>query len=409
MHNRAMSSAPIATSAGRLDVQVTSVVCVAHALSHFFQLLTTPLLPLMRAEFGLSFASLGTMMTATYVVSSCLQTPAGFAVDRFGPRIVLVFGLLMMSIGTLVLALAPSYPWLLVGGAIIGVGNSTFHPADLALLSAKVSPARLGYAFSAHSIAGNLGWVVAPIFAAAIASQWGWRYTLAAGTGIGIVFVAYLATQRGLETPPGPTTESARQPAGGAPQARVLLQGQVLMCLLFFFLTSMAYSSYMSFGPTALINLYGIPLVLASGVLTAFLIGGTAGTVAGGIVAARSVRHDAVTAMGVASAALFSMVVMTGSLPPSMLTVAAFLVGFSIGVTNPSRDILVRESAPPEARGRVYGFVYSGLDAGGALAPLLLGWFLDTDRPAWVFGMAAVLFAACIPTAYQLQRRRIFA
>lgn len=391
-------------SGARLDFQVTGIVCVAHALSHFFQLVITPLLPLMKDEFGLSFAALGTMMTVTYVVSGSLQTVAGFAVDRFGPRLVLTGGLAAMAAGTLILALAPSYGWLLVAGAIIGVGNSTFHPADLALLNAKIAPARLGYAFSAHSIAGNIGWVVAPVFSASIAAQWGWRTALLAAAALGVVFVAYLSVQRVLNTQPAQPSAS---PQSGTMTSRgglsVLGQREVLMCAAFFFLTAMAISSFMSFGPTTLIALYDIPLVMASGVLTAFLIGGTAGTLAGGVLAARVHRHDSITAVGIAVGALLTMLIATGAMAPSTVPVLAFLVGAVIGVTNPARDILVRNAAPADARGKVYGFVYSGLDVGAAIAPLLFGWFLDAGRPAWVFIAAALLLLLCVPTAYRLR------
>ncbi len=392
-------------SSRRLDFQVTSIVCVVHALSHFFQLVITPLLPLMKDEFGLSFAALGTMMTVTYVVSGGLQTVAGFVVDRFGPRIVLTVGLAAMSLGTLILALAPSYGWLLIAGAIIGIGNSTFHPADLALLNAKIDPSRLGYAFSAHSIAGNVGWVVAPVFSAAIAAQWGWRAALLAAAALGVVFVVYLSMQRVLNTEPvhAATAGRGRASRSGGGLA-VLWQTEVVMCTLFFFLTAVAISSFMSFGPTTLIALYDIPLVMAGGVLTAFLIGGTVGTLAGGVLAARYRRHDTMTAIGIAAAAVLTMVIASSTIAASAVPVLAFLVGAVIGATNPSRDILVRNAAPADARGRVYGFVYSGLDAGAAVAPLLFGWFLDTGRPAWVFIAAALLLVVCVPTAYRLRR-----
>ena len=84
---------------------------------------------------------------------------------------------------------------------------------------------------------------------------------------------------------------------------------------------------------------------------------------------------------------------------------AVVLVGIGLGSTAPSRDILVRAAAPPNARGKVYGFVYSGLDVGAALAPLVLGWFLDHQRPGWVFVAAGVLMVACIPCALLLKRQ----
>jgi MFS family permease len=79
--------------------------------------------------------------------------------------------------------------------------------------------------------------------------------------------------------------------------------------------------------------------------------------------------------------------------------------GFGFGMMGPSRDIIVRKIAPEHARGKVYGFVYSGLDVGGLVGPLVFGWFLDTGRPAWVFTGAAVIMLLAIPTVLGVGRR----
>ncbi len=389
----------------RDDIRVTALVGIAHAFSHFLQLIITPLLSLIKDEFDLSFAALGAMMTVTYAISGLMQFPAGMAVDRFGGRAVLVFGLTAMGLGTLMIALAPSYAWMIVASAVIGIGNSTFHPADMALLNAKVTPSRLGYAFSIHSVAGSTGWILAPMFAAAIAAPFGWRIAMGAGGLLVLLFVGYLAMQRSLAHDAPASVTIAGSTRASPPLAGLLLAPAILLCFAFFFFNSIAYSSYTSFGPTALMALYDLPMVAASGVLTAFFVGVTLGTLAGGAAAARTREHGAVTAAGCAFAALFSAVIAWAVLPAALITACAALVGFGLGSTAPSRDILVREAAPPNARGKVYGFVYSGLDVGAALAPLALGWFLDHQRPAWVFMAAAVLMICCMPCAIQLKRR----
>ena len=388
----------------RDDIRITVLVGIAHAFSHFLQLIITPLLSLIKAEFDLSFAALGAMMTVTYAISGLMQLPAGMAVDRFGGRVVLVFGLTMMGAGTLMIALAPSYAWMIVASAVIGVGNSTFHPADMALLNAKITPSRLAYAFSMHSVAGSTGWILAPLFAAAIAAPFGWRVAMGAGAVVVLAFVAFLGMQRSLahELPKAATTATPATLA--APLLGILLGPAVILCFVFFFFNSIAYSSYTSFGPTAFMALYDLPLVAASGVVTAFFVGVTIGTLAGGAAAARTREHGALTAAGCAIAAVFSVAIAWGGLPAVLVTVCTALVGFGLGSTAPSRDILVREAAPPNARGKVYGFVYSGLDVGAALAPLALGWFLDHQRPAWVFLAAALLMVCCIPCVVQLKR-----
>jgi dipeptide/tripeptide permease len=68
----------------------------------------------------------------------------------------------------------------------------------------------------------------------------------------------------------------------------------------------------------------------------------------------------------------------------------------------PSRDILVREAAPVDARGKVYGFVYSGLDLGGLIAPLAFGVALDRGAPWVVFAGAAAFMLLAVPTALRV-------
>ena len=151
------------TSELRRDAEVIGLVSVAHLLSHFLQLLLAPLFPLLKDEFGVGYAALGLMFSVMYTVSGISQTMAGFIVDRYGARRVLLFGMATFSLALLLTGLATSY-WMLVAVAVLaGVGNSVFHPADFAILNAKVNPKRLGYAFSMHGIGGNVGWLPAPV------------------------------------------------------------------------------------------------------------------------------------------------------------------------------------------------------------------------------------------------------
>ena len=83
------------------------------------------------------------------------------------------------------------------------------------------------------------------------------------------------------------------------------------------------------------------------------------------------------------------------------------LAGFSLGVTGPSRDLLVRAAAPVGASGRVYGFVYSGLDLGSALTPLLFGWMLDHGAPRAIFVAIAGFMLLTIATVVQVRRHAV--
>ena len=77
----------------RQDIKIISLVALAHGLSHFFQIATAVVFPLIKEDLGVSYAALGGTVALYYTVSGVCQTLAGFAVDRFGARRVLFFGL----------------------------------------------------------------------------------------------------------------------------------------------------------------------------------------------------------------------------------------------------------------------------------------------------------------------------
>src|SRR3954463_15937627 len=104
----------------RQDAQVISLVGIAHGVSHFFHLILAPLFPWLKVEFNLSYAELGLLMTAFFVVSGIGQALAGFVVDRVGARNVLFFGISCLGLSALVLSGAQNYAMLMAGSMLAG-------------------------------------------------------------------------------------------------------------------------------------------------------------------------------------------------------------------------------------------------------------------------------------------------
>ena len=386
----------------REDAKVIGLIAGAHSLSHFYQLVIPVLFPLIKAELGVSYAELGAASALYYVVSGLCQTLAGFAVDRFGARRVLVGGLALCSGGVLLAGLAHSYPLLIAASLIAGVGNSVFHPADFAILNARVDGARLGYAFSFHGVGGNLGWALAPLFCVGISSAYGWHAALIAAAALGLAMIVLLLAHREAIT-----VELHRRAAGApapglAGHLRVLAAAPVLMCFFFFFLFSCGLTGMQTFGVASLSALYAAPVELASSALTAFLLGGAGGILAGGWIATRVARHDLVAAGGMLGAAALVLLIALGTPGQALLAPVLALAGFSSGITNPSRDLLVRASTPRGSTGKVYGFVYSGLDLGAMLTPVFYGWLLDRHLAQGVFLTVFVALMLTIVTVLQL-------
>ncbi|HWH49466.1 MAG TPA: MFS transporter [Burkholderiales bacterium] len=381
-------------------------MALAHGLSHFFQIATAVVFPLIKDDLGVSYVALGGTVALYYVVSGICQTAAGFAVDRFGARRVLFCGLVLCAVGALIAGLAHSYEVLVVAAIVAGLGNSVFHPCDFSILNARVDRQRLGYAFSGHGIAGYLGYAAAPMYGITMAAAAGWRGALLGAAAIGAVVIAILAFHRdAIHVEPADSHKDAVK-TGLLADVQLLLSPPILMCFGYFILVSVGFIAMQNFGIASMMSLYGISAALASASLTSYLLGGAAGILAGGFVASHTTRHDLVAVGGLAVAALFMFAIAAAWLPAAALPVLAAASGFSSGLTNPSRDLIVRSTTPPGSTGKVYGFVYSGLDVGSMVTPVYFGWLLDGGRPSVVFYTVVVSAILTIATVLNLPGKR---
>ena len=393
-------SDPPARSGLRSDVRVIGLIAVAHFFSHFFQLVLPPLFPLLKTVFDVPYVALGLTMSVFFGASGIGQTLSGFLVDRVGAHRVLVGGMALFAGSIALTGLVPTYWMLLPVALLAGLGNSVFHPADYSILNASVHPRRIGRGYSVHAVSGNLGWAVAPTVVFGLTAHFGWRAALVTVGALGLAVVVVLATQ-------GAAFAAVRGRArgeGAGTNLGLLLSAPILSAFAYFALIATALIGVQTFGVTGLMRVYETPLALANAAFTAFLLGGAGGTLLGGFLADQTRRHDLVAAGGLFLAATFMMLLATGAVSVSLLPVILASAGFCHGVTSPSRDMLVRAATPPGASGRVFGFVYSGLDLGSCLTPLAFGWILDHGDPRILFVVIGVLMLATIGTVVQVRR-----
>ncbi len=377
------------------DATIIGLVGLAHASSHFGHLLLPLLFPVFMQEFGLSFSQLGLLMTTFFVVSGVGQASAGFVVDRLGARPLLYVAMGIFIAACLCASVVTSYTGLILVAALAGLGNATFHPVDFTILNQRVSAPRLGYAFSAHGLTGNLGWAAAPVFFAGMGALVGWRHAYLAAALMYVAILLLLVLQRDkLSTRVAPRTTPATHAEVPQPEhAMAFMKLPVVWwCFGFFLLSTMTLAVIQSFAVSILKAMHGISFEAATLIITAYMLCGAVGMFVGGFVAARSAHSDRVVAIAMASGAVLLALCGTG-LPGAQATMVVLATtGFAVGIGGPSRDMMIKKATPPGATGRVYGLVYSGLDTGFALSPIVFGVFMDRGwYGATLLGAALVL------------------
>ena len=407
------TSSPLPPSSSiRHDAEVIGLVGLAHGTSHFFHLMLPPLFPWLMRDFHLSYTEAGLLMTTFFVISGIGQALAGFVVDKVGSRPVLFFGIGLLAFSGVMLGVSNSYAMLLSTAAMAGLGNSIFHPADFTLLNRRVAQPRLGHAFSVHGLSGNLGWAAAPVFMAGIATFAGWQAAGFAAAAVGAVVLALLFWRRSILANAAAelVVPSHAQTAAGESQAAsqfaFLRSTPVWLCFAFFFFATASFGILQNFAPAILGNVYGLSLVVATGGLTAYLLGSAAGTITGGFLASRNDRNERLIAIALGFSALMALVLASGQIGAVLVLPVMALMGFGVGTSGPNRDLLVRRAATSQfgkaAFGRIYGFVYSGLDVGLALSPLVFGPLLDAGQFQAALAAVAVLLVMALLMAMRI-------
>ena len=390
-----MGYSPRMSSASALpldrDVRLISLIGVAHGTSHYYQLAFVTMLLIVREKAGLSFTDVGALGAIYYAVSGTCQTAAGFAVDRFGARPILAGGLALAAVGLALTAFADSF-WTFAAISIVAaIGNCVFHPADFAILNSSVNQGRLGRAYSIHGLGGSLGWAAAPIiyFLDDLIGRTG---AALIGALPGLVLAVLVWSHRDHIVDHRAEVCAAAAAEGARAGIGLFLQGSILLCFVYFALIAVNTVGIQQMAVPAWMQMFGVKESYAALCLIVFMVGSAGGMLAGGFFADSVKRHDLVAFGGLIVASALTLPVATMSVTPALLLPLVALAGFAGGVTNPSRDLIVRGATPPGASGKVFGFVYSGLDVGSFVGPPLFGYLMDLHLPSAIFWIAAVLY-----------------
>jgi MFS family permease len=381
----------------RKDKRVTALIGLSHGVSHFYQLALPPLFVLINAAEGINFTQLGILTGVFYLMSALCQPPSGFLVDRFGARVVLLSGLGVMAVSTTLMGLLPYYPVMFVLSILAGAGNSVFHPCDYSIMNATISESRMARAFSFHMFGGYFGYAVAPLAMTALGTYVGWRAAIVLAGIVGLfVFAILWGGSRDFRDSSDERKESGLGSETLGDSIRMLITLPILFCWVFFLLVAMGQIGLQTFAPTLLNDIYGLDLEIGGAFVTVMLFAVTIGVLVGGYLADHVHKPDQVVLFGYSAASIVIVVLWRFELSIMEHYIAFAAIGFMYGVVFPARELLVRAATPKGASGRVFGFVYSGMDFGSASTPILFGWFVDTGIPRSAFLCVAILWVVSV-------------
>ena len=372
------------TTAPASDLKVISLISTGHCLSHVYQLALPNLFFLVTIKEGFSIAELAILTSVFFAVSAVGQVIAGFLVDKHGARPILFLGFFLMALSIAAFAFVHSYAAMMVLSFFAGLGNSVFHPADYSILNGSITEKNVGKAYGVHGFGGLIGYAIAPYSMYLMGTNFGWRQTMLVLGVIGLVVAALMWTQRtdlrdsGLDK--GVSAGSVREGIG------ILFKPATIFSFLFFCFMAMGSVGLMTLGPDALTAFLDLSRETASSTISLQLTGSLCGILIGGMVADRIVRHDMATA-GIVTIGVLLLWTVPAFKPDNLaLLISIFIVyGFAYGMAQPSRDMVVRSVAPSGAAGKVFGFTYSGMDVGSAIAVGVFGYLLGGGQSQLVF------------------------
>ena len=376
--------------------RVNLLISNGHFLSHFYVLCMPTMFLTWKDAFQVSFSDLGLTVALMSAATALLQTPVGFLVDKYGARVFLVGGALLMSLSIAAMSLATAFWQVQLLAVLSGIGNSVIHPADYAILSGSIDKDRMGRSFALHTFSGNIGFASGAPVTAFLMAAVGWRGTLATVGLLGIPVVISILLQSGILKDQVRTVPKA---GGITLSARELMTSRTMVLFFLFFLFgAMAGGGVQAWLVTVLHTVKGMDLKLAATALTAYMLGSTMGVLVGGWFADQFKAHvlPFVTSLVIVSASMM-LVIDWVDLPGLAIIPFTFISGLSLGASRTPRDVMLKDAAPPGQIGKVFGFVSAGLPLGSAITPVPFGFLIDRGHPEMVLMLVAgILFVSLL-------------
>jgi len=355
------------------------------------------MLPLIKADLGLSYLQAGVLMAAHHIIAGLAQFPGGWLGDRFSRRVVIAVGLAGVGLTAVAVGLSSTYYLLLVVLFINGIFGGAYHPSATSILSNYFEEKRRGKVIALHLIGGSIGFMIGPILGGLIANVMGWRFAFII-LGIPTVVAALLAlvklrgyaqleSGQSLAKATVEDSTSPRRTAGLSNLGRVLRPVAGITALAISI--QLVVGSAVAFFPVYLVDKHAIDPSHAAMWLGVLRGGAVAGSLFGGWLSDRWGRKNAIILTLLATGPVFYLLT---ALPFNPALVAVFVVfGMLMQMRQATIQPFLMDSTPPALRGTVFG-IYFGLSMeGSSLVQPIAGHYMDVFGIVNVFHVIGLL------------------
>ena len=363
---------------------------IMHVWSDLFFALLVPLLPIIKADLGLSFAQVALLRSLFTGATAVLQIPAGILAETTGEFWLLVMGNAWVSLGLIFMALSPAFSLLLGVSFLGGLGGGTQHPLGSSLVSRAYDERGRSTAVGTVNFAGDLGKMAAPLVAL-IAIPFGWRTVLwvVGATGLAFMALSTLA-KRSVDIGRPPARQIAAGQEGYLDNANQGNMSGFVMLSIVGLLDSATRGAALVFLPFVM-DAKGMGPAQISLMLLLLFAGGAAGKY---VVGWLGERYHTVNLVWATKGMTALLLVVSLASPPLAFAPLMVILGIGLNGTSSALYASVADLIPPQRRARLYGFFYTTNEGGTVLAPLVYGFIADAfslNVTVVVMGLATLI------------------
>lgn len=366
------------------------LLSVNHGFNEFFSIVIPPLFPFLVPELGIGYSEASLLVVVFFTTYSVFQLPAGRLGDIYNPRLLLVAGQAGLSIGIALVAFAPTFPLMLLGMVIAGVGGSTYHPIGMSVISDVESEGTHGRSMGIHGMIGVLGPVASPVIMTAVAVVAGWRMALLAAAGLGILFSVVLFVAYPLATPRDSATRfemrlvpALRTAFGGdtladsATKAWGFIRSPTMLGLIALYaVVGGEVRAVQTFTPVFASDLVGGDPTFGNAMLAVTMIAAGLASTGAGVLVDRMDRRVFAGACFTLTALMVAALVYL-PLNRLILPIAFIVLGVVLYSIYPATNAMAAGVSTPDQSGSLFAVIQTAAAIGGAGGPYILGTVAD--------------------------------